>query len=214
MQSFLRQACRRQAFTFAMLLLGLCVHARAGVVGVTISGAPPASIVVGKRYNFTPTLSGKYSGNPRFSIVNQPAWLSFSRSTGTLSGTPTASDVGVFSRIVITVSSSNDQVSLPAFSITVQQPAPPAPVLGSATLYWTPPLTNSDGTPLIDLEGFRVLYGADPSQLNQQLELPSPTLTTVRIEALTPGTYYFIVKAYNSAALESDASAVVWKTIM
>jgi hypothetical protein len=195
------------------LLLGLCVHARARA-DIAISGQPATSIVVGQLYSFTPTLSGQYSGNPRFSIVNKPAWLSFSRSTGTLSGLPSASDASVYPNIVITVSSSNDDVSLPTFGITVQQLLPPAPVLGSATLSWTPPVTNSDGTLLVDLQGFRVLYGADPNQLNERLELPSPALTTVRIEDLPPGTYYFIVKAYNSAALESDASAVVWKTIM
>jgi hypothetical protein len=213
MHSFLELARRRQALKYAMLLLGLCVHARARA-DIAISGQPPASIVVGQLYSFTPTLSGKYSGNPRFSIVNKPAWLSFSRSTGTLSGLPSASDASVYSKIVITVSSSNDDVSMPAFGITVQKLPPPAPVLGSATLSWTPPVSNSDGTPLVDLEGFRVYYGADPTQLNETLELPGPAFTTVRIEDLTPGTYYFIVKAYNSAALESDASAVVWKTIM
>jgi len=213
MHSFRKQARRRQALSFAMLLLGLCVHARARA-DIAISGQPPTSIVVGQLYSFTPTLSGQYSWNPRFSIVNKPAWLSFSRSTGTLSGLPSASDASVYSNIVVTVSSSNDDVSLPTFGITVQQLSPPAPVLGSATLSWTPPVTNSDGTLLVDLQGFRVLYGADPNQLNERLELPSPALTTVRIEDLAPGTYYFIVKAYNSAALESDASAVVWKTIM
>src|SRR5580698_9499323 len=39
-----------------------------------------------------------------FSVQNRPAWASFSAATGTLSGTPTASQTGTSSGIVISVS--------------------------------------------------------------------------------------------------------------
>jgi hypothetical protein len=39
----------------------------------------------------------------RFSIANKPGWLSFSSSTGALSGTPTNSSLGVFPSIKIWV---------------------------------------------------------------------------------------------------------------
>jgi len=86
-------------------------------------------------------------------------------------------------------------------------------ILGSATVTWNAPTTNEDGTPLTDLAGFRVLYGTDPNQLTQKLEIPGAQQNSVSVEELQPATYYFAVKAYTASAKESNASPVVWKTI-
>ena len=92
-----------------------------------------------------------------FSIANPPAWASFDAATGRLSGTPAAQHVGTTSGIVISVSDGEATTSLAAFNITVQ-----AVATGSATLSWTPPTTNTDGSPLTNLAGYKVYWG--PSQ--------------------------------------------------
>jgi hypothetical protein len=85
-----------------------------------ISGTPPARATVGSAYSFRPRASDPDGQRLRFSIVNQPAWATFSTTTGTLAGTPGAQHVGTTSGIVIRVSDGTNTVELPAFSITVE----------------------------------------------------------------------------------------------
>ena len=85
-----------------------------------IGGSPETSVKSGALYSFTPTASDPDVGAVlTFSISNKPAWASFSASTGTLSGTPARTDVGVTSGIVISVSDGTVSASLPAFTVTV-----------------------------------------------------------------------------------------------
>ena len=72
---------------------------------------------------------------------NKPTWVTFSTSTGALTGTPGASNVGTSSGIVVTVSDASLSASLPAFSITVNAPANRAP-----TISGTPPTAVTQGT--------------------------------------------------------------------
>ena len=173
----------------------------------TISGVPAISGSAGRLYSFTPNARDADGNTLTFSVQNKPSWATFNTATGALSGTPTAA--GQFANIVIGVSDGTTSAALPAFNLTISPM-----ILGSATVRWTAPATNIDGTPLANLAGFRVLYGTSPTQLSEKLELPAPALTSVEIADLVPGTYYFSVKAYTANALESDASQVVWKTIM
>lgn len=86
-----------------------------------ISGSPSMVITVGDIYNFTPTASDPdVVDTLTFSISNQPSWTTFDSSTGSLSGTPSTTDIGVYSNIIISVTDGIDVVSLPVFSITVQ----------------------------------------------------------------------------------------------
>ncbi len=87
----------------------------------TIGGVPAAVAVVAMNYVFTPTASDPDVGDSlSFSISNQPAWAGFNNTDGTLSGTPTATDVGIYTNIMIQVSDGVDTASLSPFSITVQ----------------------------------------------------------------------------------------------
>ena len=96
----------------------------------TIMGIPAATVTAGQRYTFQPTL-GDADGNPlSVSISNCPTWARFSTGSGTLSGTPTAAQVGTYAHIVITVSDGTTSVALPAFSITVLPTGTDTPVIG------------------------------------------------------------------------------------
>ena len=174
----------------------------------TISGAPASSVNVGAAYAFRPTATDANGDVLAFSIANKPAWATFSTTTGLLSGTPLSSQVGTYPDIVITVSDGTAVASLNAFSIAVTQPS-----LGSATLSWTPPVQNTDGTGLTDLAGYRIYYGVSETSLEQSIQVANAGLTTYMIENLTPGTYYFAVRAYNSTGVESANSNVASKTI-
>lgn len=107
----------------------------------TISGTPTASVVIGSGYAFAPTASDQDGDALTFSIQNKPTWATFSTSTGKLSGTPSSSQVGAYSNIVITVSDGKATTSLPAFTITVT-----AASSGAPTISGTPRTTVTAGS--------------------------------------------------------------------
>ncbi len=85
---------------------------------------------------------------------------------------------------------------------------------GKATVSWTAPLTNTDGTPLADLSSFKILFGTSATNLNQTALVAGADATSGQIDNLTPNTtWYFAVRAVNSKGAESDNSAVVPKLI-
>lgn len=174
----------------------------------TISGTPPTSARVGQVYQFRPTASDP-SGLPlTFSIANRPTWAGFSTTTGELAGTPGAGDVATFANVVLTASNGTTRSSLPAFSITVQQAS-----MGSASLSWQPPTTRTDGTPLTNLAGYRVHYGTAQGSYPNRVTIANPGVTSTVIENLPPGTYWFVVTAYDANGLESGYSTAASKPV-
>lgn len=86
-------------------------------------------------------------------------------------------------------------------------------VQGSASLSWTAPDSNTDGSVLRDLTGFVVLYGTSPSGLTSAIEINNPSIDRYIVENLTSGTWYFAVQAVNSAGIRSQLSGMASKTI-
>ncbi|HEX5048020.1 MAG TPA: putative Ig domain-containing protein [Gammaproteobacteria bacterium] len=105
-----------------------------------ISGAPPAAVVAGVAYAFTPTATDPNAGTTlTYGIVNRPAWATFDPATGTLQGTPNASHIGATDGIAITVSDGLLSASLAPFSIAVTNTAP--------SISGTPPASVAAGEP-------------------------------------------------------------------
>ena len=173
-----------------------------------IGGTPGTSATVGQPYTFTPTASDPDGQTLTFSIANRPTWATFNTATGRLSGTPAAADAGTYTGIVISVTDGTATVSLPSFTLTAQQVQ-----TGSATIRWTPPTENTDGSTLTNLRGYRIYYGTSSGNLNQVLDIPNAGVSSGVVENLAPGTWYFAVKAYNTSNVESDLSNVTSKAI-
>lgn len=174
-----------------------------------ISGTPLTSIVSGLLYSFTPTASDPDAGSTlTFTITNRPLWATFDPVTGTLSGIAL---LGNTSNIVIGVRDPQGATaSLAPFSIAVQA----APPTGTATVSWTPPTTNTDNSQLTDLAGFRVYYGTSAGALTQASPaIDNPNAVQYTVNSLASGTWYFAVRAYNTARVESDLSNVTSKVI-
>jgi hypothetical protein len=87
------------------------------------------------------------------------------------------------------------------------------PGVGTATLSWVAPDQNTDGSALTNLAGYRIYYGAAADALTKVIELPTVGITAYVIDNLTAGTYYFSIRAYTSAGIESALSNVVSDTI-
>ena len=174
----------------------------------TISGSPLTSVAAGSAYSFRPTASDP-DGNPlTFTITNRPAWASFNASNGTLAGTPAAASIGTYSNIVIRASDGTASASLPAFAITVA-----AVGNGSATLTWTPPTRNTDGTSLTNLAGYRIYYGTSSGSLTRTVQIANPGVASYVVGNLTPATWYFSVRSYTTTGTESSGSNMASKTV-
>jgi hypothetical protein len=177
----------------------------------TISGSPATSVQVNTAYSFTPTASDADGDALTYSITNAPSWASFSTTTGKLSGTPTAT--GSTSNIVISVTDGKSSaVALAAFSITVTA-APPPVTTSSVTLNWGVPTSNTDGTQLTNLAGYRISYGKSASNLDTTVQVPGTGLTSYTIDGLTSGTWFFAIKSYSAAGTESTLSNAVSTTL-
>jgi hypothetical protein len=86
-------------------------------------------------------------------------------------------------------------------------------VVGTATLAWAAPQTNADGSALSDLAGFRIYYGTAHASYSQTITVSGPSTLSYTIQNLSAGTYYMIVKAFDTSNNESASSAEVSKTI-
>jgi hypothetical protein len=174
----------------------------------TISGSPATSVNAGSAYAFRPAATDANGDTLMFSIANKPAWAAFSTSTGQLSGTPTSASVGTYANVVISVSDGKASTALAPFAITVADASN-----GAASLTWTPPTQNTDGTTLTNLAGYRIVYGASAAQLTQTIQLTNAGLSSYVVENLAPGTYYFAIRAYTASGAESADSNVVLKVV-
>lgn len=171
----------------------------------TISGSPPTADMTGQAYSFVPATTNPGGGTLAFSVTNLPAWAKFSTATGAVTGTPSNVQVGAYPNIVVSVSNGTESASLAAFSITV--------TAGSASLSWTAPTENTNGTALTNLAGYTISYGTSPTAMTQTVQVASPTETSYVVGNLSAGTYYFAVDAYTTAGTQSGESTTGTKTV-
>ena len=81
------------------------------------------------------------------------------------------------------------------------------------TLNWTAPTENEDGSPLEDLSGYRIYWGATPGNYPNSVTIDNPGLTTYVVDNLAPGTYEFVATSFNAAGVESGYSNAATKTV-
>ena len=174
-----------------------------------IAGKPLEVAVMSDAYAFQPTASDDDGDTLTFSIRNKPSWASFDAVTGKLEGIPQFGDVGTYEGIEISVSDGTALASLPAFSIAVSQNE-----LGSVTLEWMPPQSNTDGSFASDLAGYVIYWGTEPGVYDQQVRIENVGLTAYVVDGLRPATYYFTATAFNAAGTESDYSNEVERTVV
>jgi hypothetical protein len=174
----------------------------------TIQGTPTSTVLVGQAYSFQPSINDPNGDTLTITAQNVPGWANFNAQNGRISGTPTSADIGSYSNITIRVSDGTNTATLGPFSITVS-----ASVQGAATLSWTPPTQNSDGSSLTNLAGYEIMYGRNSNNLDQTVSLTNPSINTYVVDNLTSGTWFFAVMARNSNGVTSPLSNVAQKTI-
>ena len=175
----------------------------------TIAGSPPSNILEGELYEFTPSASDPDGDTLEFSIARKPAWASFDRATGRLSGTPGRRGCRQFhqhrhlglGRQGLRIACGLQYLGQPdccrhSDAVTgIRRPKMPT----------APRLT--------DLAGYRIYYGRNPNNLERSIVVDNPGLTRYVVENLTPARWYFSMTSVNSGGIESARSATVSKTI-
>jgi hypothetical protein len=174
----------------------------------TIGGSPLNTAREGQAYAFTPSAGDADGDLLTFKITNRPSWAAFNTTTGALTGTPGVGTAGNYANVTIGVSDGHVTTTLPAFAIAVQQSS-----LGAASLSWQPPTTRTDGSPLTNLDGFRIRYGTAVGSYPNLVEVTNEGLTSAVVSNLPPATYYFVVSAYDTTGAESANSNPASKTI-
>lgn len=102
----------------------------------------------------------------------------------------------------------------------------------SVTLTWDAPTTNTDGSRLTDLKGYKLYYGSAPGKYDPDLTVQLPldhkdlhceksdgkkhkhkarTECTYSVRGLSLQAYYFAVRSYNKKGTESALSNEVKK---
>lgn len=173
-----------------------------------ISGRPPASVVAGATYTFTPEATDPDGDTIAFTINNKPEWASFDTVTGRLRGTPGANEVGEYRDIYVYASDGQTSSALGPFSIRVE------PVgVGAATLAWEPPTEREDGTPLTNLAGYRLFYGQTSREYTEEIRIDNPGVTSFVVDNLNSGEWYFAMTAFDTDGMESSLSEETTRTI-
>lgn len=80
-----------------------------------------------------------------------------------------------------------------------------------ATLAWTAPTTNTDGSAYTNPNGYRIRYGTAADALNTSVYVTEPARTW-ESPNLAPGPWFFGVNAVNTLGLEGGLSNIVSKT--
>lgn len=195
-------------YTQAFSITVMAVQSPPANSAPTLSGTPAASVRVGEAYRFQPTASDADGDALSFSVQNLPSWAAFDAGTGAISGNPGDGDVGSYGSIRISVSDGTVTTNGQAFSIEVTQVS-----LGQATLSWSAPTENMDGSALTDLAGYKLYYGTSEGNYTETITVDNPGILTYVVDNLTPRTYYFVATAYNASGVESPFSGVAVKVV-
>jgi hypothetical protein len=84
----------------------------------------------------------------------------------------------------------------------------------AATLTWTAPTQNTDGTPLTDLDGFKIKWGQTlGGPYPSEVDIADETATSAVIQPLASGNWFFVSTAYNALGVESDNSNEAMKNL-
>jgi hypothetical protein len=122
------------------------------------------------------------------------------------SGTQTSGVIGSSTTFTLSCMGAGGTAVL-STTVTVAAPT------GTATLSWSAPTTNTDGTPVTTLTGYHIYYGVTQGALTQSLAVNGAATTTYEVTGLTTGTWYFAIAADAADGTESAQSSIGSKTI-
>jgi hypothetical protein len=163
----------------------------------------PSNQTIAKGANQQFTATGTFSDSSTQNLTAAVTWSSSNTAAATISNA--AGSNGLATSIA------EGSTTIKAMSGTVSGTAALSVADRSVSLKWDAPTTNTDGTALTDLAGYKLRYGNSPGVYQTTLTLG--TGTSYALNNLAAGTYYFTVTAFNNGGIESTFSNETWKTI-
>lgn len=141
--------------------------------------------------------------------ASTPASASSQSSSSSVSSSPTGSSGSS------TVSSSGSSTGSPTGSGSGAGSGSgnTTPTVRTATISWSAPTTNTNGSALTNLSGYRLYYGTSSASLSQEIDISGASTLQYVVTGLVPGTWYFAVASVTNDGEESALSTVVSKTI-
>lgn len=196
-----------------------------------ISGTPSSTATVGMLYSFTPSVSDPDEDSLTFSAYGMPGWMSLDNATGSLSGTPTASDVGLSSEIVLSVDDGTAQTSLAPYTITVADSSVQKVVSARIVSGLDDVEEQADGAMYFDSSDLELIYDGENQLVGLRFAVPVPknaeiTQANLRFTAdeisdtetelviwaqSSDDAEAFSSSAGNVSGRDSTLSSVVWK---
>mgnify|MGYP002065096227 FL=1 len=87
--------------------------------------------------------------------------------------------------------------------------------VGSASLSWRAPAARVDGEslPLTEIAGYRIYYGTRSGQYEFQTPIDDAYTSSITIDDLPVGTYYFVMTTVDVNGLESGYSSEAVKVV-
>ncbi len=87
--------------------------------------------------------------------------------------------------------------------------------VGSASLSWRPPAERVDGESLAltEIAGYRIYYGTRSGQYDSAVAIDDPYASSVVLEDLPVGEYYFVMTTVDTNGLESGYSSEAVKSV-
>jgi hypothetical protein len=106
-----------------------------------------------------------------------------------------------------------DAVSSDQGALTGGTESSSSSVPGVVTLSWMPPTENEDGSPLVDLEGYRIYWRHTSAADIESMKIDNPGLSTIVIDNLEAGTYEFSMTSFNGEGVESEPSNTITRVV-
>jgi hypothetical protein len=199
----------RSVVLCSLVTFGLAACASdAGSSGSAAASASPGTLVapsVGVIDRSAGATAGTTQGATPASSATTPA----SNSTIPASSSTTVASTDKGSKPVTTTPPGGTVPPVGTTPPVTTSPPPKSASTGTATLDWTPPTENSDGSSLTNLAGYTVYYGTSADTLTESVKISNPGLTAYTVSNLTSGTWYFAVTSYSSTGVESIRSGVI-----
>jgi hypothetical protein len=160
------------------------------------------------------------AGKVTVTLPNAPEYSTTFSSATTYSRVVTvkfSADSDTTLRVRFSLESGAGTINMQAAALQGASLPSPSPVLqvptGSTLLRWTAPTMNTDGTPLTNLAGFRLYWGATPGSYTQSTRIDDAAARSHTVGNLAVGQWYFVVTAINAAGVESFHSNEFVKTV-
>ena len=186
----------------------LVVNELVVIDSVSILSQPQAlEVTEGEQADFTVTAEG--GGELTYQWRKDGVAITGATSSSLALDVAVLADAGLYD---VVVTNSEGELASTAVSLGVNEVVV---VLSSVQLTWDTPLKREDDTDLelFEINGYVVVYGTDTSNLDQQVNINGAE-TSVLIESLVEGTYYFSIATVDSEGVQGAYSAQIQQVIM